>query len=104
MQRGTLEAGVPHTLTKADEGLKRGIVRNTETSWPTMEGAMAYCATPKSLSNIQLQIRKTTDTGRMYGRKNAARTRLCHQPLSRFTASATRSANKVPGMTDKATK
>ena len=50
---------------KATAGMNSGTVRNTERCWPPLKGAMTYCATPKSLSNIQLQIRKTTDTGRM---------------------------------------
>ena len=42
-----------------------GTVRNTERCWPPFRGARRYCATPKSLSNIQPQIRYTTETGRI---------------------------------------
>ena len=44
-------------VMNATAGMNSGIVRNTETCWPPFNGAMAYWAMPKSLSNIQFQMR-----------------------------------------------
>ena len=65
MNSRTLKPSSHQTVMKATAGMNSGIVRKIERCCPPLNGAMTYCAMPKSLSNIQFQMRKTTETGRM---------------------------------------
>ncbi len=52
-------------VTRGSIGMMSGKVLKIERWSPALSGALSYCAMPKSLSNIQFQMRQTTDTGRM---------------------------------------
>ncbi len=103
MKSSMLKPTVHQMVTKATTGMAQVGSLNTAMLLPSLKSLSTYWLMPNWVSRSHSQVRVTTLTGSINGRKKAARTMLWIR-LRRTTISANMSPKAVLGMTVSSTK